>query len=169
MGVVRDGDSLESLAEGPDDVGIVENFLMACGRLGYSGRETLVAIELREYLARWALQDNPDYSIELPGPSLVSPLTLAPLGIKQRAYVTNLMISRDLPTLRVALDNPETSTLLSKTLRQTALKLLEDATAIQCKLANAIETGSLFPCSYFALLTSLFLSQSTCRRRIGRD
>jgi hypothetical protein len=67
MGVVRDGDSLESLAEGPDDVGIVENFLMACGRLGYSGRETLVAIELREYLARWALQDNPDYSIELPG------------------------------------------------------------------------------------------------------
>jgi hypothetical protein len=67
MGVMRDGDNLEALAEGPDDVGIVENFLMACGRLGYAGRETLVAIELREYLVRWALQDNPDYSMELPG------------------------------------------------------------------------------------------------------
>jgi hypothetical protein len=67
MGVMRDGDNLDALAEGPDDIGIVENFLMACGRIGYSGKETLVAIELREYLVRWALQDNPEYSTELPG------------------------------------------------------------------------------------------------------
>jgi Ran GTPase-activating protein (RanGAP) involved in mRNA processing and transport len=67
LGLMRDGDNLDSLAEGPDDIGIVENFLMACGRIGYSGKETLVAIELREYLVRWALQDNPDYSTELPG------------------------------------------------------------------------------------------------------
>jgi hypothetical protein len=51
------------------------------------------------------------------------------------------MISRDLTTLRATLDNPETSTLLSKSLRQTALKLLEDAATIQLKLADAIQTG----------------------------
>lgn len=142
MGLMRDGDNLDALAEGPDDIGIVENFLMACGRIGYSGKETLVAIELREYLVRWALQDNPDYSTELPG--LIHPLLVAypsPLGIKQRSYVTNLMISRDLTSLRVALDNPDTSTFLSKTQRQTALKLLEDAAAVQTKLTNAIESG----------------------------
>jgi hypothetical protein len=57
--------------------------------------------------------------------------------------VTNLMISRDLDSLRVALDNPDTSTMLSKTQRLTALKLLEDATTVQTKLSNAIESGRL--------------------------
>jgi hypothetical protein len=67
LGLVRDGNNLETIAEGPEQIGIVEDFLMACARIGYSGRETMVAIELREYLVRWALQDNPEYANELPG------------------------------------------------------------------------------------------------------
>lgn len=51
------------------------------------------------------------------------------------------MISRDLPLLRTTLENPDSSTLLSKTQRQSAQKLLEDASTIQLKLKNAIQSG----------------------------
>lgn len=53
------------------------------------------------------------------------------------------MISRDLTSLRIAIDNPETSSMISKTQRQSALKLLEDSMIIQTKLTNAIQSGKL--------------------------
>ena len=63
----RDAGNLESLAQKPEDINIVEAFLMTCGRIGYSGKETIMAVELREYLVRWALQEDPEYYKELDG------------------------------------------------------------------------------------------------------
>lgn len=53
------------------------------------------------------------------------------------------MISRDLTSLRAALDSPDTSSMLSKTQRQSALKLLEDSMVIHTKLSNALQTGKI--------------------------
>ena len=63
----RDAGNLESLAQKPEDINIVETFLMTCGRMGYSGKEMIMAVELREYLVRWALQEDPDFHNELDG------------------------------------------------------------------------------------------------------
>jgi hypothetical protein len=51
------------------------------------------------------------------------------------------MISRDLNLLRTTLDSTQSSTLLSKTQRQTATKLLDDAASVNTKLIFAIESG----------------------------
>ena len=83
----REAENITSRAQNPDDLDVLEDFLLSCAVIGYRGQETVDAINLRTELIRWGIQEQPKkFTGLLP-------------SIKKKAYVTNLMISRDLTTL----------------------------------------------------------------------
>jgi hypothetical protein len=86
----RDALSLFDRASSTHDIALVEQYLLGCGRIGYSGSEMFDAITLRETCITavasqrpWEIRDNLEY-------------------IKNRAFLTNLMISRDYTQLNGA-------------------------------------------------------------------
>lgn len=83
----REAENISNRAQTPDDLDVVEDFLLSCAVVGYRGKETLDAVNLRAELIRWGIQDQPKkFAALLP-------------SIKKKAYLTNLMISRDMNAL----------------------------------------------------------------------
>ncbi|KAJ1422554.1 hypothetical protein B484DRAFT_113232 [Ochromonadaceae sp. CCMP2298] len=76
-----------ALATSYPHLSMVEDFLLLCGRLGYSGPEMFEAVELRQKIVAEALANR------VKGAKEALP------GIKLRALVSNLLISRELGNL----------------------------------------------------------------------
>jgi hypothetical protein len=132
--ISQDSATLESLAQTPQEAYIVEQFLLCCARLGYAGDETIAAIELREYLVRWAVEDD------------VQLLSGGIEGVKQRAFLTNLMISRDIAALDKAIKalGRDSNNIASSTAeRKEAVSLLIDCSNVKNKLTKAIKDRKL--------------------------
>jgi hypothetical protein len=85
--IQRDAINLEALANNHGDHSHAEEFLLSCAVSGYNGTEAEKAVSIREQLIRWASIHEPDKVREL----LQS--------IKQKAFLTNLMLSRDMEGL----------------------------------------------------------------------
>jgi hypothetical protein len=73
------------LAKSFADLPIIEDFLLSCGRLSYSGKEMFEAMEIRQKLVSIGLQKGKITDIEI---------------IKTRAILCNLIISRDMAKLK---------------------------------------------------------------------
>lgn len=131
--IAQDSLTLESLAQGPQDAYIVEQFLLSCARSGYAGNETLMAVELREYLVRWAIEEDSSF------------LQDGMDGVKQRALITNLMISRDLVALKDALDSIMDSgkVYLPASQQNDANRLLTDCATAKQNLEKALRSQSI--------------------------
>ena len=123
----HDAGNLDALAQGPDDITIVEEFLVNCGRIGYTGPEILVAVELREYLVQWAMELDPTFESVHLG------------DLKQRALITNLMISRNFDMLRSKLNLLRHT--ISDHMYEEANTLLENVKTVRNNLTRAM-TGN---------------------------
>ena len=92
LSLQRDAINLHNLAaHTADDLSVVEDFLLTCGKCGYSGPEMFTAVERRQKLVHVA-------SVERP-----SVMRAEIEYIKTRALLSNLMISRDFTALEGAL------------------------------------------------------------------
>ena len=120
----HDATNLDGLAQGPEDIGIVEEFLINCGRIGYTGPEILVAVELREYLVQWAMELDENFEISQLG------------DLKQRALITNLMISRNFEVLQSKLNMCRHT--ISDSMFEEANTLLENNKIVRNNLSRAI-------------------------------
>ena len=88
----RDAINLDSLAAHPENIAFVENFMLLCGKLGYSGPEMTAAADHRKKLILWAADEHKEL--------IADTVDL----IRQRALMSNLMISRDFVGMAAALD-----------------------------------------------------------------
>ena len=86
----REALSLFDRVSETNDITLVEQYLLGCGRIGYGGSEMFDAIQLRETCITavaaqrpWEIRENLEF-------------------IKNRAFLTNLMISRDYTSLNSA-------------------------------------------------------------------
>ena len=125
----RDAISLDALASEPDNIAFVESFLLACGKLGYSGPEMTFAADHRKKLILWAAEEHPELianSVDL---------------IRMRALMSNLMISRDFLGISTALgdlkgEKGQRLGALAEVI--TARALLRDYTSCMASLVEAI-------------------------------
>ena len=158
----RDSEHLDALAQGPDDIGIVEEFLMNCGRIGYTGPEILVAVELREYLVQWAMELDETFEN-------------AKLGsLKQRALITNLMISRNFDVLEpklLALRNE-----ISENIYEEATTLLENANTVRQNLTRAMNKNDrqllenvLAEAAYYNVYDDVVMEAIECVTTLSKD
>ena len=123
----HDAGNLDALAQGPDDIGIVEEFLINCGRIGYTGPEILVAVELREYLVQWAMELDENFEQVHLG------------DLKQRALITNLMISRNFDILQSKLGMCRHT--ISESLFDEASTLLDNYKTVRNNLTIAMSSN----------------------------
>lgn len=124
----HDAGNLDALAQGPDDISIVEEFLVNCGRIGYTGPEILVAVELREYLVQWAMELDPTFE------------TVHLNNLKQRALITNLMISRNFEMLQSKLSVLRHT--ISDNMYDEATTLLQNFKTVRNNLTRVMAAGN---------------------------
>lgn len=91
--LIRRFKDLEVLATSYEELNTVEEYLLACGRSAYSGPEMFLAVDLRQQLVASAASKGIS--------SLQDDLTY----IQTRALFSNLLISRDMDTLRARIDD----------------------------------------------------------------
>jgi hypothetical protein len=92
LGLQRTFQDITELARSYGELSMVEDFLLSCGRLGYSGPEMFQAVELRqELVAQGVQQRRKNVHSDLP-------------MIKQKALVSNLLISREMTAIEDRLD-----------------------------------------------------------------
>ena len=84
---------IKSIASNCEELGLVEEFLLSCGKVGYSGPEMYEAVELRQTLLSEAIDKN--------NQNIISSIP----KIKHKALLTNMLISRDMESLRSSLDS----------------------------------------------------------------
>ena len=90
LGLKRKFGNLEASATTYLELPAVESFLLQCGQAAYSGKEMYAALDIRQKLVNEAMKvDNGIYDFEL---------------VKQRAHITNLMISRDVTVLKAQIE-----------------------------------------------------------------
>lgn len=90
---------LKTIARTRKELPLVENFLLDCGRLGYSGDELFQAVDLRARLVALRRQMSPEKSFRLDNDREKLELD----RIKERATISNLLVSRDFDSLEVRL------------------------------------------------------------------
>lgn len=92
VGLQRSFHDIAELARTYSELHMVEDFLLSCGKLGYSGPEMFQAVELRqELVAQGASQRRRNVAADLP-------------LIKHKALFANLLISREIESLDLHLD-----------------------------------------------------------------
>ena len=110
--------------------------MLNCARLGYSGPEAFAAIELREVLVRWALNENAqEFEADLK-------------GVQQRASLSSLMISRKMAEMKAVVESSTSGgesdiAQLAPGELKAARKIIDDETAVSEKLHTAIASRSL--------------------------
>ncbi|RYG69876.1 hypothetical protein EON64_01645 [archaeon] len=118
------------------DLRLVEEYLLNCGRVGYTGPEMFEAVDLRQNVVSHAVERGDKKAVEeLP-------------RVKFRALMTNLLISRDVNALRVKLqavqdsyhDFNEFSALPEY---QVASSLVEQYERNQVRLSSAIQSRGI--------------------------
>lgn len=93
LGLRRTFQDVQELARSYSELGMVEEFLLSCGKLGYSGDEMFQAVELRQELVAQGLkQRKKNVTADLP-------------LIKHKALFANLLISREMETIEDRLDS----------------------------------------------------------------
>ena len=116
------------------NLGIVEKFLLQCGIVGYSGPEMFSAVEIRQKMVVALSKSHPiELKTELE-------------YIKLRAMLSNLMISRDFASLRLAVDKviserDEKSAELPEVFA--ARKMLNDVQTTSADLRRAVKSKNL--------------------------
>lgn len=128
--------NIQTVAKKFSDLGVVEDFLLSCGRVAYTGPEMFKAVELRQELVSTAVELRDNKAIEdLP-------------KIKAKALLTNLLISRDVEALKTQLDHirngmygQDDLTLLSEC--QVAEKIIRSHGKMQKQLHQAIESRDI--------------------------
>jgi hypothetical protein len=92
LGLQRSFLDITELARSYSELGLVEDFLLSCGKLGYSGPEMFQAVELRQKLVESAVKRRRG--------SVLSDLPV----VKHKALFTNLLISREMESIEDRLD-----------------------------------------------------------------
>ena len=132
--IQRDAINLHSLAHEAEDVAIVEDFLLTCGKAGYGGPEMFAAVELRQKLVIIASKENPEL--------MKTEIDF----IKHRALLSNLLISRDFEGLKNALKNVSElgdERVLGLPEVFAAKKLIQDSTGLFADVKEAIRSKNI--------------------------
>ena len=97
LGLRRRFRDIEAMAQSFSELSMVEEYLLACGKLGYSGPEMFQAVDLRQKLVAKALKTASSGS-------QLSVLAMEAMPtIKHRALFSNLLISREMGALETKL------------------------------------------------------------------
>lgn len=92
LGLQRTFQDITELARSYGELSMVEDFLLSCGKLGYSGPEMFQAVELRqELVAQGVKQRRKSVHTDLP-------------LVKHKALISNLLISREMGAIEDKLD-----------------------------------------------------------------
>ena len=97
LGLQRAFQDTAEMARTYSELNLVEEFLLACGKLGYSGPEMFQAVELRQTLVAQGVQQRRK--------TVVADLPM----VKHKALFSNLLISREMDSLEVRLDELKSS------------------------------------------------------------
>ncbi len=115
----------------------IEQFLVLCANIGYSGPEMFDAIQIRQQLLEKAVALKLYSSTELD-------------ILKKNAYLTNLMLSRNIDTLKKTVESTEYSTLgdqegthSTDKIYVSAIKMLELYVQCEKKLNTAVKSSIL--------------------------
>jgi hypothetical protein len=135
-----DAKSLSSIASSPEQISFVEEFLLSCGKVGYSGPEMIESISFRQQLLSQLLSMNKQGAYVLPKEFIAT--------TKHKAMLSNLMISRDMEGLKSCLEKITGDALNYETYRYlpefiAAKEMLSDYARCISQLRDAMEKESL--------------------------